>query len=328
MSMNSDQSLSQTEQDKIYHWLIHGGRDLACTEERASFEHWLAEKPARKDKAESVKRLWCDPDFIKAVQLTNASSHGRLATVWARASRHSVAASILVMCGLGLFTITPWFAERGNSPSMTSTYRTQAAETTSNTLNDGSTVNLSGDTEVAVNFNERARELKLLRGEAMFDVAKDSQRPFIVQSQNLAVTAVGTAFNVDQRGKITELTVLEGIVKVALVDHPEQTRMVSAGQQLVASAKALGASRTIDLLHYDDWRLGRIRVDDMPLEELLIELNRYSDIRLMSQDRSTARKRVSGSFALRDSETNIEILATLHQLNVTRQGNAVMFSVK
>lgn len=326
--MSPDQSLSQTEQDKIYHWLIHGGREGACDKERAGFQRWLAERPERAQKAESIQALWDHPDFYKALQLTDLSQpHGRKTNLWNAIKKHSqfaaVASILAIACGFSVFKFA---INDARTSAVEHIYRTPIAQTKNNMLDDGSTLNLSANTAVSVSYSGDARELKLLQGEATFDVAKDPQRPFVVKSGNVAMTAVGTAFNVDQRDQVTELTVFEGQVKVTLLNQPEQTLLVTAGQQLQTSGSTLGNIQNINLSRYHDWRQGRIQVENMPLSELLIELNRYSNTRLIAQDPDTGSRRVSGNFSLSEIENNIKILATLHNLDVFKQGDSVIFS--
>src|SRR3546814_11809300 len=65
-------------------------------------------------------------------------------------------------------------------------------------LRDGSAVTLNSNSEIDVDFDEGIRHVRLLRGEALFDVAKDSSRPFVVEADSPRVTAVGTSFTVNR----------------------------------------------------------------------------------------------------------------------------------
>src|SRR3546814_4407377 len=83
-------------------------------------------------------------------------------------------------------------------------------------LRDGSAVTLNSNSEIDVDFDEGIRHVRLLRGEALFDVAKDSIRPFVVEADSTRVTAVGTSFTVNRvSGRDVQVLVREGVVELA-----------------------------------------------------------------------------------------------------------------
>src|SRR3546814_15029131 len=83
-------------------------------------------------------------------------------------------------------------------------------------LRDGSAVTLNSNSEIDVDFDEGIRHVRLLRGEALFDVAKDSSRPFVVEADSTRVTAVGTSFTVHRvSGRDVRVLVREGVVELA-----------------------------------------------------------------------------------------------------------------
>jgi len=121
-----------------------------------------------------------------------------------RGARLALAASMLVAIA-GAFT---WlYTQRG-------TYSTDIGEQRSITLADGSTVDLNARTRIRVRMSEQDRRVELLEGQALFQVAKDKSRPFIVRSNDTQVRAVGTQFDVYRRKTGTTVTVLEGRVAV------------------------------------------------------------------------------------------------------------------
>jgi transmembrane sensor len=94
------------------------------------------------------------------------------------------------------------------------TYATDVGERRSLTLADGSTVDLNARSKLRVEFNKQERRVSLLAGQALFQVAKDKKRAFIVASGDATVRAVGTQFDVYRRESGTTVTVLEGRVAV------------------------------------------------------------------------------------------------------------------
>ncbi len=95
-------------------------------------------------------------------------------------------------------------------------YSTDIGERRSITLADGSTVDLNARSKLRIEFSSAERRVELLDGQALFQVAKDKQRPFIVHSGDATVRAVGTQFDVYRKDSGTTITVLEGRVAVYL----------------------------------------------------------------------------------------------------------------
>jgi len=121
--------------------------------------------------------------------------------------RFATAASILLVCaGGGVFA---WH-QIYRAP----TYATDVGEQRSIVLADGSTIELNARSRVRIRFTEQERDIDLLQGQALFSVAKDHERPFIVRSDKTRVRAVGTQFDVYRRTTGTTVTVLEGRVAV------------------------------------------------------------------------------------------------------------------
>jgi transmembrane sensor len=101
-------------------------------------------------------------------------------------------------------------------------YATDIGERRSITLADGSTVDLNARSRLRVEFSGKERRVELLDGQALFQVAKDKNRPFIVASGEATVRAVGTQFDVYRKANGTTVTVLEGRVAVYSTAHVEQ----------------------------------------------------------------------------------------------------------
>ncbi len=130
-----------------------------------------------------------------------------------------------------------WFAEAN-------TYVTSVGEQRSTKLADGSFIFLNTDSKVEVNFSDKARAVRLVRGEALFVVERDSARPFTVSAGNAVVRAIGTEFNVLRRADGADVAVVEGTVQVTALDEPQK---LAAGEeaQVVKGRIAPRAHRTV-----------------------------------------------------------------------------------
>ena len=185
-------------------------------------------------------------------------------------------------------------------------YRTQKGETKVVALKDGSVVTLNTDTEIAVNFSDKLRGVELVRGEALFDVAKNKARPFVVAAGDTSVRVVGTSFTVTRlEAAPIRVLVREGIVEVfkpLLIDA--QPVRISAGTRAVAplatsdvQAKVVPAAE----LHREmAWQDGHIAFEGQTLAQAAGEFARYSDTRIVIDDPGLAHEEIAGLFRAND----------------------------
>src|SRR5262249_53719521 len=152
----------------------------------------------------------------------------------------------------------------------------------------------------------------LLRGQAYFEVAKDHDRPFVVEAQNRRFVAVGTAFDVRLDGAQVKVTMVEGTVRVesvadthagsADIQRPASppmahtTNLITAGQQLVADSTLNDQVSRTDPERSTSWRRGQIIFDDTRLADAVAEINRYSEAKIELADPALADLRLSGAF--------------------------------
>jgi transmembrane sensor len=175
-------------------------------------------------------------------------------------------------------------------------YTTGIGERRAVTLADGSLMRLNTDTAVIVDLAPERRSIRLLRGEASFDVAHDTSRPFVVAADEARVRAVGTAFTVRLRPDLTEVTVSEGVVGVR--DGGRTERPVAAGN---AAAMRHGTIAVTPLAHGDiqrrlAWQDGRLSFDGDTLEQAVDEFNRYRTVPIVIGDPALAGIRIGGTF--------------------------------
>ncbi|WIO75060.1 FecR domain-containing protein [Porticoccaceae bacterium LTM1] len=172
-------------------------------------------------------------------------------------------------------------------------------------LDDGSSVFLNTNSEVVVTYSESERSVVLERGEGYFEVAKDPDRPFVVNVGERRVIVLGTAFNLHKEADQIGLEVVEGEVAVVqseeLLNNPVRLQLPEKGlqnlnvadQYRVASGESITYSlatniftgeRIEDLTRVSSWRNGLIRFSEEPLDEVVEELNRYSAKKIVIED--------------------------------------------
>ncbi len=169
-------------------------------------------------------------------------------------------------------------------------------------LVDGSAVTLNTESKLAVEFSKVERHVELLAGEALFNVAKDRARPFIVRAGNTRVRAVGTSFSVRKiSDDNVKVLVREGVVEVTESEGAHVTSVqVSAASQLIAQTRDTGSAVPVPPAQIDRelaWQQGMISLDGRTLREAAEEFARYSPTRIIIEDPSLANRTVTGLFS-------------------------------
>jgi transmembrane sensor len=318
--------ITPTEEKRIYDEVLRTDNHLP----NISYELWLSENAKRQEKDEFIRNIWNDPQFTEALTILENQTSGEVNKDSSRSSKfrypYALSAACFFICVLAIGLIRPSFVQDVNVN--TQIFETTLQEIQHNELIDGSIADLSAKTRLNVHFSESERRLQLWQGEAQFSVKKDADRPFVVETNHARMEALGTIFNVDQRGDVTELSVFEGQVAISPLNDLLQKNVISAGERVIVSAGGSHDIIKFDVNNHKSWTAGWISVEKMPLSELLIKLNRFSQIELKNGDITTGRLLVTGSFELKEMDKNIRILEALHSLEVIRQHNQITLQTR
>jgi len=293
-------------------WFARLQRPDAAAEERRAFDAWIDADPARAVAYARVEATWDRAGRLAAAPI--AASPAKPPALPPMLTRRAAAAALLA---LGAGGAALWYARR--SP----VYETAVGERRTLVLQDGSRVELNTASRLQVVFRREVREVRLLAGEALFDVAKDASRPFVVRAGGTAVRAIGTVFNVRLRGPAVEVTVTEGVVAVGRPDAPITAAgaRVAAGRAAVVrkGAVQVAAVEAEDIARRTAWRQGMIELRGETLEEAVAEFNRYRTSRLVIADPRLAAIRVGGAIETGESEKFLAALRSGFGVS-TRQG--------
>ena len=177
-------------------------------------------------------------------------------------------------------------------------YTTGIGEQRTARLDDGSTIVLNTGTELRVEITERLREVRLLKGEALFNVASDAKRPFRVLSDHTVAQAIGTAFVVRRKAEQTIVTVIEGKVAVESRSNHEERKQVAvaAGVRAEVADDVIETTPVANPAAATAWQSGRLIFDGETLAEAVAEFNRYNEVQIVVEDAQLAAERVSGVF--------------------------------
>ena len=186
-------------------------------------------------------------------------------------------------------------------------FSTGKGETKVVALKDGSVVTLNTDSAMQVRYTDELRSVELIRGEALFDVAKNKARPFMVMAGDTNVRVVGTSFSVRRlEAAPIQVLVREGIVEVFKPSqaggHPVR---ISANTMAVAQADNAAAIAAMPVpvaqLHRQmAWQKGQIAFEGETLAQAAAEFARYSDTKIVIDDPALAREEIAGLFKATD----------------------------
>lgn len=197
-------------------------------------------------------------------------------------------------------------------------------------LADGSRSTLGGDTRIDVELRHAERHVELRHGEAIFDVAKDPARPFVVQAGARRIVAVGTRFSVRRDAAALRVVVTEGTVRLETdpaAGHREPSILMPAGSIAVAQAQGVRV-QTAGLAEAEkqlEWRSGYLTFTDTPLRQVVAEFNRFSREPLVLADPRLEQLRIGGHFSWKDAQGFARLLERSYPLRAeTRDGQVIL----
>lgn len=291
------------EQAAYWAMRIDGG-ELA-DHERVTLERWLAAAPAHRTALAGYCQLSADlEESIPHLVATGAVAMPAVPPATAARRRTFSFGPFATLAAAAAVAVAVWW---GWPQPEIQNVATAIAQRQTHTLPDGTRVELNAHTSLRFENANSERRVRLAGGEAIFAVAKDAERPFIVETRNGAVRVTGTQFNVrnDDAAGVLEVTVLEGsvLVRPAAPDGgtPPAPIALKAADQLLSrdgqvSVRNLPAAALADAVA---WRQGRIVFDDVPLAEAAQRFAHYHG-RSISVAPEIAHLRLGGRYTLED----------------------------
>jgi transmembrane sensor len=209
-------------------------------------------------------------------------------------------------------------------------FQTKFGEQRSVTLADGSRITLNTASKVEVDLRRDGRRIRLLEGEALFEVAHDPKRPFDVRVGDVNLRAVGTQFDVDLRLTSTTVTVVDGRVAVdvgvsagsGVGAGPAAARQVlEAADRLVIRQSRPGVTQHgINVTAALSWTNHQLVFEKRPLGEVAEEFNRYNRQRIVIDDPGLRLQEVTGVFQSNDPSSFVAFLSGIPGVRIQDDG--------
>ncbi|MHC9084271.1 FecR family protein [Luteimonas sp. RIT-PG2_3] len=235
---------------------------------------------------------------------------------------YAIAASMALLAGLG-GAVAWWQIEQ---PLI---YITDVGEQRVITLADGSIIRLNSRSQVRVRMRADQRLIELVDGQALFEVAKDAQRPFIVRSDTVSTRAVGTQFDVYRKPVGTVVTVVEGEVEVRTdgaigksdvgAEGANRPVAVRAGEQvIVGRAGIIEQHVDANVNAATRWLQQELVFEGQPLKSVVEEFNRYQRIPIVLDDPALGELRVNAVFNTTGPEPLLHFVGRIEDVRVER----------
>lgn len=292
----------------------------ATAEDRRRWAQWLEDSPLHQQawgRVERISQRVLAP--LRESPDPRRTSDNLHAATRRMQQRRSWLAGVTALAGTGLAAWMGWRSEplRQWASTWRADWQTSIGEIREVALSDGSHVWMNTDSAFNLDFRADLRRLELVRGEVSVRTGHQmgDARPFVVDSREGRLRALGTQFTVRQEEGRTLVAVFEGAVEIRTAAS-RATVVVPAGQQTWFSALATEALRPADLAR-QAWSHQQLLAMDLPLEEVVAELGRYTHMHIGVAP-AVAQRRVFGSFPLTDVEGTLDLLAAATQLRVRR----------
>ena len=305
--MNTPGKLSHASLEQAAQWYVRL-QDQGGALEQLHWQAWVAQNPEHLEAWQYVQRV--SQRFAPLQEQAHGASRAL------RSSRRQTLKTLLVLCAGSTLA---WGAWRNTAlprrvGGWSADYATTSGETRDTLLADGSHVWLNALSALDVRFDVAQRLLHLRFGEVLIDTAKDAKRPFLVETEHGRMQALGTRFSVLQGNDHTQLNVFEGRVQVTTQD--QHVRILEAGQQVSFTRDGFTPTASASPAR-EAWSRGVLLADNLPLGQLIAELNRYRPGHL-GCDPAVAHLPVMGSFPLMDSDHALHLLQAALPVRVDR----------
>lgn len=281
--------------DVAAEWAIRIDVNDLTDADNARLDAWLAENPAHAPALQRALLLWSDLDAAATVAKRRRQAHGRgdMQRKRGKSPRRRVLAAAAAVAAA--FVLVSGVAMRDEiGYHLQADVYTGTGENRTLALAGGGTLKLDARTAIAFRDDAGHRGVELLTGRVQVEVGHEDPRPFHLLVRGAEIVDTGTVFQVDARDKDTEVSVSQGGVSVNASGRKVDA---GAGESLLVDADGMpGHAVTADVYTLTAWTRGRLVFEDIPLAEVVAEIQRYYPGRIVLLDTGAGQRRVSGVF--------------------------------
>ena len=314
-------------------WAVRADDAAPSPDDEAALEAWLAGDLRRLGAYARARAMLAQADRLKALGtdfdpdgyiLDHAAPAGQIRRTAPRPTRRKVliGGSAAIAIGSAAVVGLSW-------PAAATTYSTRRGEIRLVPLGDGSSMTLNTQTTAKVLFTREERHVELIEGEVLFDIAREADRPFIVEAGTSRVQAAATSFTVSRLAhEAVKVTVRQGSVQVSgLSAQPtiltaNTQAMVPLGMANIQTATIAAPEMNRDLA----WQQGMLSFEDTPLAKAADQFSRYSDTAIRFGDPSVGEETITGLYAANNPQGFARSAALSLGLKASERPGAIILS--
>ena len=283
-------------------WVVKLETDSMTDGDEARFVEWMEQDERHGEAFYEAEQTWQLMQQVKQEQVVQVEVKQ---SSWLLQSLMPIAATVLLVVSSMLWWQDLYFATMSD-------HYTKTGQRLEQRLSDGSELILNTDSAVDIQFSDNKRLVKVLSGEVYVTVAPDKTKPFVVQIGDMQVTALGTEFIVRKDSdEQPSVIVTEHSVKVESTESSQVNLVLNQGYKvsLNENTEALSKAQAVDIEQAQSWRAGRYTFRDQSLQQVVDELSRYYDGKIVIRDKQLQQQKVSGVLDLDDPRNSLNNLA-------------------
>tara|TARA_R110000744_G_scaffold15958_6_gene44232 strand:- start:1312 stop:2349 length:1038 start_codon:yes stop_codon:yes gene_type:complete len=309
-----------TIDDEASIWLVRLDNGNLSDQSRKELKTWLSADKRHPVALKAMADVWDDMDEILMI-IDNKDSSVKV-SIWPILK--PIFKPVMLAASISFMALLLWVGMPNNVHK--NSYATLIGQQMDATFDDGSIIHLNTNTHIETEFTDNKRIIKLVKGEALFEVAHDPNRPFIVYAGDRLVQAIGTKFVVHLKSEDIQVTVTDGKVKMSkvalnttLTDINDLTNTaiqkddvyIIKGEKVVVTqdkAPTLTHIKAENMARELSWLNGKLIFVNEELSDVIEEINRYVEIEIVLDDSTLHDIPISGRFDLKDSDALIEAI--------------------
>jgi transmembrane sensor len=316
--MTNQHDQNDIVKEEAVNWILRIQNHDLTEEEQTELNHWIEQSALHKDIYASLNETW---DMMTLVEMgqenithsqTSTASDGRFLRFFKSffgnpAKPIATAFSALMIIGLWNYSETPQPLEKVSENTLIVHHETTKGEQDTATLNDGSSIVLNTDTEIATKYSANTREADLIKGEAYFKISKNPDRPFIITSGKHRVTVLGTEFSVQKTRNGIDVNVFSGRVAVQNNFERSDEIILNGGDKIKTLQNgAYSQPERTDIDTAFAWKNGLIIFENTPLQKAITEINRYQERQIFLRCNAPKQTSISGVFRIDSLDETID----------------------
>ena len=308
------------------------------TDERQILDAWLKSSSQNKDLYLKLEKIWNESGRLETEFSPNAKDalkkvHNRIGVSELKPKNKNISLvrrTILLAAGVALLVGLSYilFPSKSETFLISSTLKNQKKELT---IADGSIILLNRNSKLSYpsEFKGKQRKVKL-EGEAYFEVAKDSLKPFIIESNGTLTTVLGTKFNLKAYSSDDSviISLKEGKVRFAEINSDQKVILIPGEKALFIKSSKRISKFKIDNPNFLSWKTGTMEFNNTPMNIVSETMSDYFEKTIIIQDTSISKLRFTGTFKNPNLKNMLQSVEEALNVNSEVDSNKIVLTAK